>query len=175
MCKHLRVRQHATQLFMESWNPLLWNPGIIEIGFHNHPPDRRRFEFEILELKNLKNSNIGARACLPKILTSLCTLLSHKFGIVHTSTRFRQATMGFSLCLATKPYTNSLVLISIVFITSLCRFWSVLSSFQTLRLSRAAIVPIHRWRRTSPVSSCQDAAYSGCLVHLHRRPLLTSN
>jgi hypothetical protein len=117
---------------MESWNPLLWNPGIIEIGFHNHPPDRRRFEFEILELKNLKNSNIGARACLPKILTSLCTLLSHKFGIVHTSTRFRQATMGFSSFLATKPYKNNLVLISVVFITSLCCFWSVLSSFWTL-------------------------------------------
>ena len=46
---------------MESWNPFLWNPGIIEIGFHNHPPDRRRFEFEILKLNNLKNSNIGAR------------------------------------------------------------------------------------------------------------------
>ncbi len=98
------------------------NPEIIEIGFQNHPPDRRQFEFEILELKNLKNSNIGARACLPKILTSLCTLLSHKFGIVHISTRFRQATMGFSSSLATKPYKNNLVIISIVFITSLCHF-----------------------------------------------------
>ena len=50
LCKHLRVRQHATQLFMESWNPLLWNPGIIKLGFHNHPPDRWQFESEILEL-----------------------------------------------------------------------------------------------------------------------------
>jgi hypothetical protein len=39
-----------------------WNPGIIEIGFQNHPPDRRRFEFEIFELNYLKNSNIGAHA-----------------------------------------------------------------------------------------------------------------
>jgi hypothetical protein len=72
-----------------------------------------------------------ARACPPKILTS-CHILSHNFEIVHTDTPFRQATMGFSSSLATKPYKNNLVLISIVFIISPYRFWSVLSSFWTL-------------------------------------------
>ncbi len=109
------------------------NPGIIEIGFQNHPPDRRRFEnlnfSNWISFKKFKHRR--ARACPPKILTS-CHTLSHNFEIVHTDTPFRQATMGFSSSLATKPYKNNLVLISIVFIISPHCFWSVLSLFWTL-------------------------------------------
>jgi hypothetical protein len=87
------------------------------------------WNFRIELFKKFKHRR--ARACPPKILTS-CHTLSHNFEIVHTDTPFRQATMGFSSSLATKPYKNNLVLISIVFIISPYRFWSVLSSFWTL-------------------------------------------
>jgi hypothetical protein len=42
---------HATTFF--------WNPGIIEIGFQNHPPNWRLFEFEIIELDNLNLAFLG--------------------------------------------------------------------------------------------------------------------
>ena len=87
------------------------------------------WNFRIELFKKFKHRR--ARTCPPKILTS-CHTLSHNFEIVHTDTPFRQATMGFLSSLATKPYKNNLVLISIVFIISPHCFWSVLSLFWTL-------------------------------------------
>ncbi len=66
-----------------------------------------------------------------KIFTSCCNCL-HNFGIIHTSTRFWQATIRFSSSLANKPYKNNPVLILVVFIATQCCFWSVFSMFWTL-------------------------------------------
>jgi hypothetical protein len=168
--KHLRIRQHATPLFMESWNPFLWNPGIIEIGFHNHPPDRRGSTLKFSNWKIEKLKHRRARLPPPNLHIVL-PRISHKIGIVHLSTQFGQATIGFSSSLSTKPYKNNVVLISIVFISSLRRFWSVFSSFWTLP-----------GRHRADPSTAEDVSrrvagssiLSGYLVHLQRWPLLTS-
>ena len=111
------------------------------------------------------------RAGSPRILTSCCTV-SHNFGIISTYARFRQANMGCVSSLAINPYENNLVIVSIVFITSLCHFWSVLSSFLTLP-GRHRADP-----STDEDVPCVELPMPNTvwyLVHVHRRPLLTRN
>jgi hypothetical protein len=58
----------------------------------------------------------------------------HNFVIIHTSTQFWQANIGFSSSLATKPYKNNAVL--------KCMFYSYSASFN-FGLFWTAIMPIH--------------------------------
>jgi hypothetical protein len=70
------LRQHAICMR----HPFLWNPGIIEIGFQNHPPNRRRFEFEIFDLDHLNLAFLS-------LLTFVFLAHSHLFGTSRAGSR----------------------------------------------------------------------------------------